>query len=79
MNLTESRLIDAYNTLFQSLNFQSKLELLERLLQTVKTEMNAQDAAFYNAFGAFPDEKTAEEIIEDLKASRTFRTKDIQL
>ena len=34
---------------------------------------------FYNSFGAFASEKSAEEIINEIKESRNFRNKDLEL
>lgn len=37
-----------------------------------------KDKEFHKSFGAFSSEKSAEEIISDIKASRKFRDKDIK-
>ena len=50
----------------------TKTELLKRLTKSLKKGTNSTDKAFYDSFGAFPDEKPAEEIIEEIRASRKF-------
>lgn len=79
MNYTDRRIVESNNALFQGLSFQNKLELIESLSKSLKTDLKDKDASFYKSFGAFPDDKTDEEIIKELKSSRKFRTKDIQL
>ena len=56
----------------------SKLELIESLSKSLKTEKKTKENLFYKSFGAFSSDKSAEEIIKDLKASRKFRKKEIE-
>lgn len=78
MNETDRKIVDSYNGLFQVLSFQNKPELIERLSKLLKADSKDKDASFYKSFGAFPDGKTAERIVRDLKISRKFRRKDIR-
>lgn len=79
MSDTDRRIVASYNALFQGLSFQNKLELIESLSKSLKADLKDKDTSFYKSFGAFPDDKAAEEITKELKSSRKFRTKDIQL
>lgn len=45
---------------------------------TLKKEKNTKEKAFFKSFGAFPEGKSAEAINEEIKASRTFRNKDLK-
>ena len=38
-----------------------------------------EDTDFFNLFGAFPDDKTAEEMVTEIKSSRQFREKDLTI
>jgi hypothetical protein len=50
----------------------NKIELIESLSKSLKTEFTTKENSFYKSFGAFSTEKSAEEIISDIKISRTF-------
>lgn len=67
-------LLTSYLQLAASLSSASKLDLIAQLSASVKDELAAthREAAFAQAFGAFESDKTAEELIADLRASRTF-------
>ena len=77
MTFTERHIIDAYAALFEGLNPVSKLELIERLSRSLKTESQKKEKKFYKSFGAFASDNPAEAIISDIRSSRTFRKKDI--
>ena len=57
-----------------SLSTDSKLDLIAQLSASVKGELAAtrRESSFAQAFGAFESSQTAEELIADLRASRTF-------
>jgi uncharacterized protein YjfI (DUF2170 family) len=46
----------------------SKLELIESLSKSIRAESSKKEEDFYNSFGAFASEKSAEEIINEIKA-----------
>ena len=77
MTFTEKNIIENYYRLFESLNSTTKMELIERLKKSLKTETKTKERDFYKSFGAFSDEKSSDDIISDLKLSRKFREKEI--
>ena len=77
MTHTNKHLIDAYVSLFEGLSATSKLELIENLAQSLQRDKSDQEARFYQSFGAFGSDKTAEEIAADIRARRQFCQKDI--
>ena len=77
MTFTDKNIIENYYRLFESLNSMSKLELIEKLTKSLKTESKSKENNFFKSFGAFSTEKTSDEIISDLKSSRKFRKKEI--
>lgn len=77
MTFTDKNIIENYFGLFESLNSMSKLELIEKLTKSLKTESKSKENNFFKSFGAFSTEKTSDEIISDLKSSRKFRKKEI--
>ena len=54
------------------------VELIERLSKSLKKEKNSKEKAFFKSFGAFSSDKSAEEIVTEIKASRKFREKDLK-
>ena len=64
--------------LFEWLSSLGKIELIESLSKSLKTDKATKDNKFYKSFGAFASEKSAEEIIADIRSSRKFRKKGIQ-
>ena len=79
MSFTDRQIIESYEGLFEGLSSLNKIELIESLSRSLKSDLKEKDATFFNSFGAFPGNRTAEEIIEDIKASRKFSDKDITL
>ena len=73
MSYTDRHIVDTYTRLFEGLSSLSKIELIENLSKSLKTEKKTKEKAFYKSFGAFGSKKTAEEIIADIKASRKFK------
>ncbi|MEZ4848300.1 MAG: hypothetical protein R3B93_06705 [Bacteroidia bacterium] len=66
------RLVNTYLELISQLGFNSKLELISRLSSSMKKKKKSSDESFFNLFGSFSDERSAEEIINDIKNARTF-------
>lgn len=79
MTYTDRYLVETYTGLFEGLSSSNKMELIENLSKSLKVESNTKDAKFYKAFGAFSSEKSAEEIINNIKLSRKFRNTEIKL
>ena len=67
-----TNLINGYLQLLENLSPDLKLDLISKLTQSVKTDMKTRKAAFRKAFGGFVSKKSADEIIEELRSSRTF-------
>jgi len=77
MSFAERHIVESYAGLFEGLSVISKMELIESLSKSLKTEKEKKDNKFFKSFGAFSSEKTPEEIIADIKSSRSFRNKEI--
>lgn len=78
MSYTDRIIVETYSGLFEGLSSLNKIELIESLSKSLKTELTTKENTFYKSFGAFSNEKSAEEIISDIKSSRTFRDKEIK-
>lgn len=63
---------DYYFGLLQHLNPDSKLDLISKLSQSLKISDEAPVVSLQSLFGAYQSEETADEIIDQLRASRMF-------
>jgi hypothetical protein len=79
MTTVAKNILNTYSKLFEGLDAISKKELINRLSKSLDKSESAKEKAFYKSFGAFPDEKPAEEIIHEIRTSRAFRQQDINL
>jgi hypothetical protein len=77
MSYADKHIVETYSMLFDGLSSLSKIELIEKLTKSLKKEKTIKKDTFFESFGSFSDEKSAEEIIADLKLSRKFRNKEI--
>ncbi|MEO8147916.1 MAG: hypothetical protein ABI723_09785 [Bacteroidia bacterium] len=68
-------LIDAYFGLLKNLSADSKLELIAKLSNSMKTTKKTKDESLKSLYGAFVSNQSADEIIKDIKQSRTFNRK----
>ncbi len=63
---------DYYFGFLKNLNYDSKLDLISKLSQSLNEENNAKDKPLQSLFGAYQSTETAEEIINEIRASRVF-------
>ena len=77
MTYTERHIVDAYSMMFSGLSSLSKIELIESLTKSLKKDEIEKVDTFYKSFGAFSTEKTAGEIIKEIKSNRKFKNKEI--
>jgi len=68
IHYTERNMIESYSAVFNSWSIPCKLELMERLLKSLKHE---QPLSFVSTNGFIP-EKSAEQIISEIRDSRCF-------
>lgn len=68
-------LIEGYLQLLDNLSPNNKLDLISKLTLSVKTDITVKKNSFYKAFGAWESEQSADEIIKDIRNSRTFNRK----
>jgi len=79
MSYTEKQLIETYSNLFEGLSSLSKIELIQSLSKSLKKENKSKDSKFFKSFGTFASEKSAEEISNEIKKSRSFISKEIKI
>ena len=67
-----AKLIDNYFALLKNLSTNSKLDLIAKLSQSIKTDISNKRSSFDKAYGAWDSEESADELIATIKESRTF-------
>jgi hypothetical protein len=72
-------LVEGYVDLLDNLSTDNKLELISKLTDSVKSDLTEKKSSMRKAFGAFDSRKSAEEIIAELRDSRTFTRKILEL
>lgn len=79
MRHSGKNIVEIFAELFEGLSLSNKLELIERLSKSIKEENSKKEDDFYKAFGGFVSDKSAEEIVNEIKSSRNFRNKNLEL
>ncbi|HEX8278522.1 MAG TPA: hypothetical protein VF540_07495 [Segetibacter sp.] len=65
-------IIEGYLQMLDNLSPSNKLDLISKLSASVKSDIKNKKPTFKRAFGAFQSEKSADEIINEIRSSRTF-------
>lgn len=65
-------LLDNYLGLIKNLSPEIKLDLIERITRTLKGNLTNKNSSITDAFGVWQSKKTADEIITEIRESRTF-------
>ena len=72
MTYIEQNLVGTYSSLFEGLSVVSKIELIELLTKSLKKQVVEKEKDFFQSFGAFASDKSAEDICLEIKESRSF-------
>jgi len=65
-------LINSYYELFRKLSAKGKKELISKLTESLGKKKTKSSTTIFSTFGAFITDESAQEIIEDIRVSRTF-------
>ena len=69
---TETQIINGYWGLLNNLNPNLKLKLIEKLSKSVSRDILTKKDRFEESFGAWIDNRDSEEIIKEIRDSRSF-------
>lgn len=69
------KIIDNYLGLLKNLPPDSKLEIISKLSDSLKSTKKPKSKSLQSVYGAFKSEKSAEEIIAEIREARTFNRK----
>jgi hypothetical protein len=64
--------IQAFETLFDTLGYVEKKALADYLLKSLEEEHRSKEKDFYSLYGTWKSDKSAEEIIDEIRESRTY-------
>lgn len=70
-----TKIINGYLGLLKNLSPSSKLDLISKLTQSVKSDIRSQKNNLEKAFGAWDQEESADELINTIRNSRLFNRK----
>ena len=65
-------IVEGYLHLLDNLSPGIKLDIISKLTASVKADIDNKKDSFKKAYGAFQSEKSADEIINELRGSRSF-------
>ena len=68
-------LIDGYLRLLNNLSLSNKLDLISKLTLSAKADTTNKNKSFYKSFGSWNSPKSADQIINEIRESRTFTRK----
>jgi len=67
-----SYILDSYMAFLDRLSPGAKLDLISKLTQSLKSEIEPKDNDFESSFGAWSGNESADEIVKGIRDSRTF-------
>lgn len=67
-----AQLIENYFALLKNLSTNSKLDLISKLTQSIKSDMVDKTSSFDEAFGAWDKNDNVEELISSIRGARSF-------
>jgi flagellar motor switch protein FliG len=67
-----NHILNAYMSFLETLSPGAKLDIISKLTQSLKSDVKSKDNLFESSFGAWAGNESAEEIVKDIKGSRTF-------
>ena len=79
MKASNFNLIKTYLDLLKNLSSESKLELISKLLKSMKNPKNSKKGSIKSLYGAFISKQSADDLIREIKQSRNFNRRAEQL
>ena len=67
-----THILNAYMAFLETLSPGTKLDIIPKLTQSLKSEVKSKDNLFESSFGAWAGNESAEEIVKGIRDSRSF-------
>ncbi|ADR20579.1 hypothetical protein MATR_17980 [Marivirga tractuosa] len=77
MTIVEKHIVNSYSKIFDMLSKRIKIKLIEKLEKSLSKNTVNDDKVFYDSFGGFVSDKSAKEIVSEIKANRNFKSRDL--
>lgn len=77
MTYIDRNIVEAYSSILKGMSAANKMALINKLSTFDVEDDDVTEKKFYASFGAFADERPAQEIVDSIKKSRKFRTKEL--
>lgn len=77
MTTVEKHIVNSYSKIFDMLNRRIKIKLIEKLEKSLSKSKDIDEKNFYSSFGKFASDKSAREIMSDIKDNRKFKPRDL--
>jgi len=74
-----TNLIDSYFSVLKNLSPDNKLELIARLSKSMKSPKRVKAGSVQSLYGAFQSDRSADELIDEIKKARSFNRKRLDL
>ncbi len=74
-----TNLIDSYFSVLKNLSPDNKLELIARLSKSMKSPKRVKAGSVQSLYGAFQSDRSADELIYEIKKARSFNRKRLDL
>lgn len=72
-------MVDGYFNLLKNLDNTSKIELISKLSSSILEHNDRKESLLENSFGKFISDLSADELYDEIRSSRHFRDKNIEL
>jgi hypothetical protein len=70
--VVNKHILDNYMVFLETLSPGTKLDLISKLTQSLKSQVKPKENLFESSFGAWTGNESADDIIKGIKDSRTF-------
>ena len=77
--MADATFIDNYLGLIKNLSPEIKIDIIEKLMKSLRRDFTGKNKTLIDSCGAWESEKSADEIILELRNSRTFSRKTERL
>lgn len=77
MSELEKTVVASYAKAMENLIVESKVKLIALLSKPSDADEDKIDKEFWDSFGSWPSDKSAEEIIAEIRSARLFRDRDV--
>jgi len=78
MDYTDKHIVNGFLEIMVGLSTTDKIEIIEKLSESIKKEEIKKDNDLKKCFGAWVTDKLSEEIIKEIKQSKKFRKRNIK-